>query len=578
MRHHLPFVLLLGAAALAAQPTPRPAPAARPVPAPRPAPAPYVVRPLGPMGYDYEDRVREMAERSAEMAQRVQERVFEVQQRAMERAQESQQRAQESQQRAQEMAQMARDRALAGVYTVPPMRPLGPIGPIGPVFVGSNGPVGPLFSERQALPERPPSPWAQNDPADSLYRAAEQALSRGDYRKAAALYKEIPLKFQYSAYAADAMYWQAHCLYRIGDTPDLQEALNVLETLKQKYPGTRTGSGQFKRGGSDVNGLATRIASVLSTRGLGGNDVVKRVLAEAGGNICDSEEQSVRAQALSALMETDPDAAAQFAQKMLAKKDECSVQLRRNAVMIAARKHDAQTIATLTGVAKNDPSSDVRQTAVRYLAGMPGDDALASLEDLLKTSDDANVQREAVRVLARHSSPRARMAARAIIERNDASESLRISALGAFDRDRSTTEDATWLRTIYPKIENQRVRSEVVQAIAHIGGDGMDQWFLTLAKNESESIDSRNSAVRRAAQTMDIASLGKFYDAVAVQRLRSTVIDVLAGRREAEAVDKLVQIVKGGTDPELRRQALSALARSQDPRARKAILELLDKP
>ena len=424
-----------------------------------------------------------------------------------------------------------------------------------------------------SLPEFAPAPWAQNDPADSLYRAAQQALSRGDYRKAASLFKEIPQRFQYSTYAVPAMYWQAHSLYRIGATPDLQEALTVLETLKQKYPSARSGYDSQR----DVPELAARIAGVLASRGLGNDAAVKRVLADAGGNACDREEQSVRAQALSALMETDPDAAAQLAQKILNKKDECSVSLRRNAVMIAARKRDAQTIATLAGVAKSDPSSEVRQTAVRYLAGMPGDDALSALEELLKSSDDANVQREAISSLARHSSPRARLAARAIIERNDAQETLRLSALRAFDRDRSSTEDAAWLRGIYPKIESPRVKSEIVQAIARIGGDGMDQWFLTLAKNEDESIEARNSAVRRAAQTMDIPSLGKFYDAVAQRQLRETVIDALGNRREPETIDKLVDIAKHGTDPQLRSQAVSALTRKRDPRANKALLELIDK-
>jgi TolA-binding protein/HEAT repeat protein len=599
MRHHLSFALLLAATPMIAQPTP-PVPPVRPVPAPRPAP---LVRPLLRYGPDYEDRVREMADRAAEMQERAQERAQEAQQRAQERAQENQQRALEraqeardraleTQQRAFERTQQARERAfdypysfrsIAPIPPLPPLPPLPPVPPVPPVPplapmgpMGLVGPSGLFYSYGHTLPERPPAPWAQNDPADSLYKAAQQALSRGDYRKAAAAFKEIPQRFQYSAYAEGAMYWQAHSLYRIGSTPDLQEALGVLETLKQKYPGSRNGS---RRGGGDVNELATRIAGVLSTRGLGNNDAVKRVLTEAGGNTCDTEEQGVRAQALSALMETDPDAAAQLAQKMLAKKDECSVSLRRNAVMIAARRHDAQTLATLTSVAKNDPSSDVRQSAVRYLAGMPGDEALSALEELLKSSDDPNVQREAVRSLARHSSPRARLAARAIIERNDASESLRISALGAFDRDRSTTDDSNWLRSIYPKVDNPRVKSEIVQAIARIGGDGLDQWFLTLAKNENASIEERNSAVRRAAQTMDIPSLGRFYDAVAIRQLRSTVIDALGNRREPDATDKLAEIVKSGTDPELRSQAIRALSRKDnDPRARKALLDLVDRP
>ena len=478
-------------------------------------------------------------------------------------------RVQEAQQRAEERARNSEQRA----WEVQARTFGGQLG-FGAGFspkIATLAPVASTFTYSYALPSTPREPWVQGDPADSLYRAARSQLDRGDYRKAAAGFKEIPQRFQYSAYVVDAMYWQAYSLYRIGSTPDLQEALGVLDALKQKYPSSRSGSRQ------DVTQLTTRVAGVLSSRGLGGQDVVKRVLAEAGSNTCDGEEQSVKAQALSALMETDAEGAAALAQKMLGKKDECSVQLRRNAVMVVARKRDAGTLATLTAVAKSDPSSEVRQTAVRYLASMPGDDALPALEDLLKMSDDQNVQREAVSALARHTSPRARQAARAIIERNDANESLRLSALRSFDRERSSTEDAAWLRSIYPKVDNTRVKAAIIESITRIGGDGMDSWLLALAKNENESVEARSSAVRRAAQTMDIASLGKFYDAVAVQRLRSSVIDALSSRREPETVDKLVDIAKNGTDPQLRREAISALARKDDPRAKKALLDLIDR-
>jgi TolA-binding protein len=567
MKHPSMFALLLVAAPLAAQPVPPVPPvppvqsAPLPAPAPRPAPTFRLMRPIPPMPPDFEDRIRELSDRAAERAAdaqlRAQERAQEAEQRAMERAQEAQQRAFDMQGR-----DMGR---LFSVAPVPPLPPLPPLA-MGP----RNYSVTPFIGGYH-LPETPPSPWIQSDPADSAYRAASQMLNRGDYRKAAAMFKDIPVRFQYSAYAPEAMYWQAMALYRIGNTPDLQEALAVLEALKAKYPNTRA------RAQRDVPELSMRIAGTLSSRGLAGDDHVKRALAQGAGNSCDSEDQSVRAQALSALMESDADAAAQMAQRILGKKDDCSVQLRRNAVMIVSRKRDAQTLATLTAVAKIDPSSEVRQQAVRYLASMPGDDALAAIEDLLKSSDDQNVQREAVRALATHSSPRARQAARAIVERNDAQESLRLSALRAFDRERSTADDANWLRSIYPKVENPRVKAEIVSTITRIGGEGMDQWLLTLAKNDDESLEARSNAVRRAAQTMDIPSLGKFYDSVAQQQLRSSIIDALGNRPEAGATDKLLDIVKTGTDPRLREQAIYALTRKKDPRTTQLLLDVIYK-
>ena len=66
-----------------------------------------------------------------------------------------------------------------------------------------------------------PLPWLWNDPADSLYRAARETLNRREYRQAATLFGEIPNRFPRSGYAADALYWKAFALYRLGGDRDL---------------------------------------------------------------------------------------------------------------------------------------------------------------------------------------------------------------------------------------------------------------------------------------------------------------------------------------------------------------------
>ena len=183
-----------------------------------------------------------------------------------------------------------------------------------------------------------PRGWAPQDPGDSLWREAQQAMNRGDYRRAAGLFKDLPVKQPNSVYASDALYWEAFSLYRVGGTTELQDALAVLDQRKNKYPAGRM------RGDADP-ALATRIAGVLSARGLGDKDLVKRALTEGSGT-CDSEDQSVRAEALNALRQTDPDEALAQAKKILGRKDDCSVQLRRSALWLIANKKDATATAT----------------------------------------------------------------------------------------------------------------------------------------------------------------------------------------------------------------------------------------
>ena len=534
---------------------PRPAPSARPAQAPTPAREPRA--PLSPLPSlapeaamaPFFDGLRGQlfmtTETARELAREQSERALELAQLDREMIREQGQAAREQ---AREMARAATSMAQSvreGAWTIS----------------GASG-----F-------ERPPGAWAQNDPGDSLWRAANDVMNKGDYRKAAAIFKELPGKFPNSAYAADAMYWTAHALYRVGATPDLQDALQVLDQLKTKYPNSRLRNSQ-----TDVASLQMRIAGVLASRGQGGSDIVKRALAQAGPAVCDTEEQQVRSAALNALMQTDPDAATQYAFKMLAKKDDCSRDLRRNALFLIGDKRDVKATATLIAVAKSDPAPDVRQAAVSYLGRIQSDEAIAALEELMKSSDDQNVQREAIRSLARNGSPRARAGIKALVERADATEQLRITALDALDTERSTQDDVAWLQGLYGKVESPRIRSRIISAMGRIGGAQNEKWFATLANNENESIEVRIEAVRRAGQTMEIAALNRLYDQTGQRQLRMELVRQLGGRKEPESIDKLGEIAKSGTDPEVRKRAIDALSSKKDPRAAKLRLELIDRP
>jgi HEAT repeat protein len=463
-----------------------------------------------------------------------------------------------------------------------------------------------------------PVAWAQNDPADSLYRQARDQFNRGDYRRAAELFKSLPQKFTNSVYIADAQYYQAFSLYRIGGTPELQEALAVLEARKppasdQRRPPTASGGRtvtntyDVNRGtgaavgygtsvatstaystsdrldysfgpGNRVNdaaGLAARIANVLSSRGMANDAAVKRALA-AGGNSCDQEDQSVKAEALSALMQNDAETGRQMAVKILSNKDECSVPLRRNAVMLVGNRHDDAAANTLIPVAKSDPSPTVRMAALEYLIHVQTEAAVTAVIDIARTSDDKQVQRAAVRTLAQSTNPRARAEVRTLVENNTADESLRSSVIDGIDRDHVTAEDATWLRGLYAKTTSARIKERIVSAVARAGGDVNNQWLLALVRNEDESLDVRSAALQRVGRTMDLATLNKMYDASSSGPIRRSVLDLLSERKEPEALDKIVEVAKKGTDVEMRKHAINVLSRSKDPRASAALLQLVD--
>src|SRR5687767_8674944 len=120
-------------------------------------------------------------------------------------------------------------------------------------------PIGDGEWKREPFRTSPRAPWLQGDVADSLYKAAYELLNRGEWRRAATAFANLPQRFPNSGYVADAMYWQAFALYRIGGTEDLQTALRSLETMRTKYPQAKTQS--------DAATLSARIRGALASRG-----------------------------------------------------------------------------------------------------------------------------------------------------------------------------------------------------------------------------------------------------------------------------------------------------------------------
>lgn len=417
----------------------------------------------------------------------------------------------------------------------------------------------------------PPPAWAPADPADSLYRQARDLLNRGDYRRAAQLFRDIAQRFPKSDYTPDALYWDAFARYRIGSTDELRRALESLDQQRQRYPQAKTQA--------DAATLATRIRGALAARGdaqAAASLEREARNASAGGPDCDQEDQSVRSEALAALAQADLASAMPIVRKVLARRDECSATLRRRALFIIGQRADTSSVDLLSEVARSDPSLPLRSEAVLWLARIPGDRALSAIDALLRSSGDERVQRAAVRALAAHPDPRGRQMVRALAERADASETLRSEALGTFERDNATGEDAAFVRALYPRLKSDRLRERAVAALVRMGGSDNQQWLLALARNADEPVELRGYALRWTARSnVPIGDAVKLYDAVAERYLREQLIEVYGYRKEPEATDKLIEIVKTGTDPSLRRRAINALSRKNDPRTTRLLMEII---
>ena len=205
----------------------------------------------------------------------------------------------------------------------------------------------------------------------------------------------------------------------------------------------------------DVAALRVRVQGALAARGDEKAAEELRKNAPQNGNSCDREEVSVRAEALSALGQMDF-AAAMPVEKVLERRDECTVELRRRALYLIGRQATPEAVALILDVAKNDTDPGIRGEAMRWLPRVAGDNAVPQLEDLLRTAADEQTQRSAISALGSIDSDRARRAVRTIIERNDAAERVRYEAIISLSREREgrtvSADEQTYLRSLYAKL------------------------------------------------------------------------------------------------------------------------------
>ena len=165
----------------------------------------------------------------------------------------------------------------------------------------------------------------------------------------------------------------------------------------------------------------------------------------------------------------------------------------------------------------------------------------------------------------------------AIVERNDLSENPRIAALSSIDTEHAP-DNGAYIRAVYPRLETPRLKAAAIRALSRVGGSENDQWLLTVVRNQNEAGEVRAMALRYAGRsTIPIADLAKMYDVADDRPLREQLISLYAQRPEPEATDKLLDIARTGTDPDLRRYSISALSRKNDPRTKKLLMEIIDK-
>ncbi len=416
------------------------------------------------------------------------------------------------------------------------------------------------------------------DPADSLYRAAREALNRDSYRRAAEMFAEVYERYPRSSYAAQSLYYQAFALYRNGRDRDLRAAKDALRQLQGDHADAEVAR-------RDAVALTARIQGELARRGdaEAAEDVARTARGMSGvagaAQACESEDDEMRMAALSALLQMNSEQAIPILNKVLQQRGEdnaCTVEMRRKAVFLLAQHLDEENLDILLDVVRSDPDREVRMQAVFWLSQVPGKRTVDALEDILIQSDDPELQEKAIFSLAQVNNERASQILRDYAMRKDAPADLRANAIFWLGQ-QGRSVNAEFLREIYGSTTELELKEKIIFSLAQSNGKENAEWLLGIAGDTDEPMEIRKKAMFWAGQSgVSAVQMAALYDRMPDRELKEQIIFSLSQQGDDEAVGKLIGIARSETDIELRKKAIFWLSQSDDPRVSEFLLEIIE--
>ncbi|HXY69716.1 MAG TPA: HEAT repeat domain-containing protein [Gemmatimonadales bacterium] len=422
----------------------------------------------------------------------------------------------------------------------------------------------------------PRAAWAPDDPGDSLYRAARRLLNGGHFADAARAFTALLTRYPRSSYTPDAYYWAAFSLYRTGDEVNLRSATGLLEYQSAHFPQAAT------RGDGDA--LLARVYGELAAHGdPTAGQWVQRHANPAGadtgrttGGACPGEDDDPRIAAMNALIQMDAVNAVPVIRQVLARRDQCSAELRRRAVFVLSQKRTPETEDILLSVARDDPDEDVREQAVFWLSQVGSERAATALDSILRTTSNEDLREKAVFALSQIHDPRAAQMLRDYAGREDAPEDTREKAVFWIGQQHGA-DNAAFLRDLFARTGSGDLKERILFSLSQMRSAENTRWLMDLAVSSRESVDVRKKALFWAGQTgADIGDLVQLYDRTADADVREQLIFVYSQRHEPQALDKIIDIARHETNHDLRSKALFWLGQSHDPRAAQVLTEIIN--
>lgn len=194
----------------------------------------------------------------------------------------------------------------------------------------------------------------------------------------------------------------------------------------------------------------------------------------------------------------------------IARNPALSRDLRRSALSWLARRRakpggvGAAVVAkTLDATVRDrDEPESLRQSAMNLIAQENRGEGIPAL--IAFAGDrDAWISRQALSSLSRSGDPRARAFVRAAVARDDLANEVRAELIRGLGGEYGTGADFRTLRELYPTLTSDRERDAVISALSQAGGKDNIAWLVTLARSPTETVARRRRVVTALSRSDD---------------------------------------------------------------------------
>ena len=292
------------------------------------------------------------------------------------------------------------------------------------------------------------------------------------------------------------------------------------------------------------------------------------------------EDALIQQEALTSLLRLETDRMPTV-RSMLDRKDECSAHLRYMAVNWLAQEGTDEAWDVLTDVARDHADTQTRRWAVTNLARFETPETAEILIDVLRESDDREMQDAAIKGLYRHQSDEATEALVEFAADGSKADELRQEAVSLVAHHIAPGS----ARTLFERLDSEAVKLSLLEVLAPRGHgeEAIGKWLREVGMSRSHSNNVRRRAMVAWGwlSLVDLDLVNSAYQELADPEFRDQVLYALYLRAEEDKenadaiIDKMIELARAETDPEVRKRAVYWLGRTGSERAAAFLQEIL---